>query len=118
MEEYRIDWRKLGNRIAEMRLARGITQMELAEKTGLSLTYIGYIEQGKRHATFDTYLQIVTCLGYTLDDLLTGELQNGPLNFLTWELSQALETCGEYRQGLIIRIVRDMVEMIQMFHSE
>ena len=45
MEGSRIDWRRLGNRIAEMRMARGVTQMELAEMIGLSPTYIGYIEQ-------------------------------------------------------------------------
>ena len=45
MEEYRVDFRKLGNRIADMRLSRGITQFQLAEKTGHSRVYIGYIEQ-------------------------------------------------------------------------
>ena len=50
-----IDWQMLGNRIAEMRISRGITQMELAEMTGLSLTHIGYIEQGKRHGKLRLY---------------------------------------------------------------
>ena len=57
-----IDWQMLGNRIAEMRISRGITQMELAEMTGLSLTHIGYIEQGKRHGKFETYARTITIL--------------------------------------------------------
>ena len=118
MEERRIDWFKLGNRISEMRLARGVTQMELAEKTGLSLTYIGYIEQGKRHGTFDTYLQIVSCLGYSMNDLLTGELENEPKDILAWELSQALSGCGEDEQVAIVRIVREVVNMIRLFRNE
>ena len=44
MDEIKIDWRQVGNRIAEMRMARGVTQLYLAEKTGLSETYIGYLE--------------------------------------------------------------------------
>ena len=42
MEERRIDWFKLGNRISEMRLARGVTQMELAEKTLSDLKFRWY----------------------------------------------------------------------------
>ncbi|MBR3334822.1 MAG: hypothetical protein IKG23_11075 [Clostridia bacterium] len=36
MEENRINWRVLGNRIADMRMSRGISQIRLAELTGLS----------------------------------------------------------------------------------
>lgn len=118
MEGCRIDWRKLGVRIAEMRLMRGITQMELAERIGVSATYIGYIEQGKRHATFDTCMRIVCSMGYSLNDLMTEELSGDSLASLAWELSQALTLCGEEKQEYIIRIVRDLVEMVRLFRTE
>ncbi len=118
MEENKIDWQKLGDRIAKMRLARGMTQMDLAEKTGLSSTYIGYIEQGKRHGKFETYAQIVTVMGYSLNDLLAKELGNDLADSLVWEISSALAGCKEEKQESIVRIVRDMVHMIQLFHEE
>ena len=56
MDDLKVDWLTIGNRIAEMRLSRGLTQLQLAELTGLSRVYIGYIEQGKRCGTILTYL--------------------------------------------------------------
>ena len=118
MEESRIDWLRLGNRIAEMRMARGLTQMDLAEKTGLSVTYIGYIEQGKRHGKFETYVQIVAAMGYSLNDLMVMELDSDLTDYLGWELSSVLSACDENKQESIVRIVRDMVQMIRLFHND
>lgn len=118
MEEQRIDWQKLGNRIAEMRMMRGITQMELAERIGVSVTYIGYIEQGKRRATFETCLQIVSFLGYSLNDLMARDLPGVSMHLLASEITEALSDCGEEKQEFILRIVRDLLEMIRLFHSE
>ena len=118
MDEIRIDWRQVGNRIAEMRMARGVTQLYLAEKTGLSETYIGYLEQVKRHGNFDTYLLIVTALGFTLNDLVTVDLKNDLSNRLAWELSRALSACGTDERESIMRIVREMAHVIHLFHAE
>lgn len=115
MEESRIDWRRLGNRIAEMRMARGVTQMELAEMIGLSPTYIGYIEQGKRHGKFETYAQIVGTLGYSLNDLMDPEMADDLAGCLMWEISCVLSDCDEKKQDSVVRIVRDMVQMIRLF---
>ena len=117
-EENRTDWMKLGNRIAEMRIARGVTQMELAEKTGLSLTYIGYLEQGKRRGTFHTYLQIVLALGFSLNDLVTTDLDNDLAKCLVWELTRVLSACGADEQESVRQIIQDMVRMIRLFRSE
>ena len=117
MEGNRIDWRKLGNRIADMRIARGITQQWLAEKTGLSETYIGYLEQGKRHGTLDTYLQIVEELGYSLNDLIADDLQTDLTATLAWELSKAMASCKNNEQESILRIIRDVTNIIQLFSS-
>ena len=39
--------RKLGGRIQELRLKRGMSQERLAHKVGISRVYEGYIEQGR-----------------------------------------------------------------------
>lgn len=117
METNRIDWRQLGNRIADMRDKRHVTQAWLAERTGLSETHIGYLEQGKRHGTFDTYVQIVTELGFSLNDLISEDLEDDMVNDLAWELSQALSVCASDKRESIIRIVRDVVRMINIFHA-
>ena len=117
MEEKRIDWRVLGNRIAEMRLSRGITQIQLAEMTGLSRVYIGYIEQGKRCGTIMTYLDIVTVLGYSLNDLVRENLSDTASD-LYLEFSSAMKDCSADEKDSIVRIFKEMLNMIRMFQGD
>ena len=117
MEEKRIDWRVLGNRIADMRLSRGITQIQLAEMTGLSRVYIGYIEQGKRCGTIMAYLDIVTALGYSLNDLVRDNLSDVAPELIL-EFSSALKGCSADQKDSIVRIFREMLSMIRMLREK
>lgn len=117
MEENRQAWRMLGNTIADMRLSRGITQMQLAEMTGISRVYIGYIEQGRRCGTILTYLDIVTALGYTLNDLVRGCAPNAD-SALIAEISLALTDCNADEKESVVRIFREMLNMIRLFRGD
>ena len=117
MEENRIDWRILGDRIADMRISRGITQFRLAEMTGLSRVYIGYIEQGKRSATILTYLDIVTALGYTLNDLVREDSPDA-VQVLASDLCRTLSCCSADEKDSIVRIFREMLNMIRLFRED
>jgi transcriptional regulator with XRE-family HTH domain len=52
------------------RVARNLTQQELAFEAGLSLTYVGEIERGQRMVSVDTLLRVATALKMTGADLL------------------------------------------------
>jgi transcriptional regulator with XRE-family HTH domain len=52
--------RRLGGRIRALRQAKGWTQEDLAEKSGLHPTYIGGIERGERNVGLDNLLKIAT----------------------------------------------------------
>lgn len=113
----KFDWEKLGNRIAEMRIEKGITQQQLAELTGLSVVYIGYIEQGKRHGTLTTYLDIVNILGYTLNDLVIyGPTEMDPSPYLS-EVASVLSICKNGERETLLRIIRELAEMVRQFHE-
>lgn len=53
----------MGERIAALRKAKGMTQAELAEITGLQRTHILRIEQGRYGVTVD----VLTAIGDALD---------------------------------------------------
>lgn len=58
---------RIGQRIAQLRRERGITQQELAERTGMQQGNIARIEAGKYSARFDTLQIIAEAMGLTVD---------------------------------------------------
>ena len=64
--------RALANRIKELRLDKGISQEELAHRSGLSRTGMGFLETGKRWPRLDTLMSVANGLEITVDELLKG----------------------------------------------
>jgi XRE family transcriptional regulator, regulator of sulfur utilization len=61
-----------GKRVASLRRKRGLTQEELADKTGLAADSIGAIEQGRRWARLTTLHKLAKGLGVGTDELFRG----------------------------------------------
>jgi len=61
---------QLGREIQQARKRVGLTQEQLADKTGLSLTYIGYLEIGKKRPSLDTLIKIADILQTKVRDLI------------------------------------------------
>lgn len=61
---------QLSARLREIRKDKKLTQQELAEKSGLHLTYIGHLELGKYHPTVFVMWKISKALGVSLDELI------------------------------------------------
>ncbi|MBQ2433145.1 MAG: helix-turn-helix transcriptional regulator, partial [Clostridia bacterium] len=57
-----MNYNALGKRIREQRRALGLTQEQLAEKVGVSLSFIGHIERGSRKASLDTLVAICNAM--------------------------------------------------------
>ncbi len=61
-----------GERVAALRQKRGLTQDDLANKTGLSVDTIGAVEQGRRWARLTTLHKLAKGLGVSTDELFKG----------------------------------------------
>lgn len=59
--------RRIGKRIAELRKERGLSQIKLAQLTGIDSSNIGRIELGKYNPGLETLCKIADVLGVTLD---------------------------------------------------
>jgi transcriptional regulator with XRE-family HTH domain len=59
-----------GRRLRELRLARGLSQEELAFRSGLDRTYVSQAEQGRRNTTLLTMQKLAGALGIQLTELL------------------------------------------------
>lgn len=66
---------KFGNRLKAARIQNDMSQIQLAEKTGLSINTIRNIEQNKNDAPIgNTIIKLAAALNVTTDYLLIGKV--------------------------------------------
>jgi transcriptional regulator with XRE-family HTH domain len=69
-----IDYISIGNRIKEIRTAKGWTQAKLAEESGVEPSNISHIERAATKLSLPTLVNIANALGVTLDEIAYGSL--------------------------------------------
>lgn len=71
----------MGDRIAQLRHKKGLSQVALGKRLGLSASAIGMYEQGRREPPIDILISLAREFGVTTDYLLTGRSKkNKPLS--------------------------------------
>jgi len=66
---------KFGRRIRDLRLAKGLSQEELAFRVGVHRTYLGGIERGERNPALKNIAAIAKALDVTLSELFSFQEQ-------------------------------------------
>ena len=69
-----MDQAKIGKFISEKRKGKGLTQMQLAEKLGITDRAVSKWETGKSMPDASLMLELCSLLGITVNDLLNGEV--------------------------------------------
>ena len=64
------DLKELGKVLRAKREAKGLTQVELAHKSGLDRNYIGMVERGERNPSYLSLQKIALGLGLTVDEMI------------------------------------------------
>jgi HTH-type transcriptional regulator / antitoxin HipB len=83
------DWKALGSAIRNARTDRGLTQVDLAEKAGVSRAWLARLEAGHRRAEIDHIFKVLNVLGLAVR--LTAKPRN--------ETEAAILTAWENRNG-------------------
>lgn len=73
-----MDYVDMGKRVRKQRQLIGLTQQELAERIGVSTSFVGHVERGTRKASLETLVALSNALGVGMDYLLAGSLQSSP----------------------------------------
>ena len=69
-----MDMRRLvGENVKRLRLARGLTQEQFAERSGFSQQYISDLERGRRNPTVVSLFELAQALGAEPRDLIAAE---------------------------------------------
>ena len=64
----------LGKKIRQVRRQKSMTQEQLAEKAGISASFLGHIERGTRIASLETLIELCNTLQVSPDYLLSASL--------------------------------------------
>jgi len=98
----------LGTRIRKLREKHALTQQSLAERAGMSISFLSEIENDKRNCSGRMLLQLSTALGTTMDYLARGvepapsTHHNEPTS-IPPELAEAAEQAGlSYRATVTV----------------
>ncbi len=78
---------RLGRNLRAARLRAGLTQVEIAERAGLSTPFISFLESGSKKGSVDTYDRLARAIGIPVADLFREEGRSsrpaaGPLDDL------------------------------------
>jgi transcriptional regulator with XRE-family HTH domain len=70
MRKYSRIPKSIGKKIQKLRKEKDISQVKMAEKIGVTPTYVGFIEQGQRNPSIATLDKIARVLGVKMSELL------------------------------------------------
>lgn len=65
-----VELKELGKVIRSKRESRGLTQVELAQKSGLDRNYIGMVERGERNPSYLSLQKVAQGLGLSVDEMI------------------------------------------------
>ncbi len=81
-----MDYEKLGVRVRQQRVMNRLTQEQLAEKAGVSSSFIGHIERGEKKASVETVVALCNAMNISPSVLLQDSLSDAVLHSqLTFE---------------------------------
>ena len=71
-----MDYVKLGERVRKQRILNQLTQEQLAERTGISTSFVGHIERGEKKASIETIVALCNAMEVSPAVLLQDSLSD------------------------------------------
>ena len=99
-----INYGHLGKRIKVARAVKGWSQVELADRADLSVTFLSNIENAHSKASLATFVKIANALEIGVDGLLCDSLKECNIQ-LNKQLASVIEDCSDYELRIIVGMV-------------
>ncbi len=103
-----MDLGSIGANIKKYRLEKNLRQEDLAEKTGLSVNYIGALERGEKLPSLETFIDIANSLGVSSDMLLC-DVVDAAYKIKDSLLAEKLEGIGREDREKIYDVIDVMI---------
>lgn len=106
----------LGERLKKARKDCGLTQEQLAERSGLSTRHIAKIEKGDVNPSFEVLSTLVKTLGVSFDAIFDPASEQVEADLQ--EIAGLYRACPEQGRRLILAAVRAMVKALMDKNEE
>ena len=100
-----IDYAKLGTKIKELRIHKGLTQDRLADIVSCNTSHISNIENNHTKVSLNVLLAIANALDTSIDYLLSNQYENSSLA-LDNEILRALQNCDDSKKEKVLKIIQ------------
>jgi len=97
---------KVAKRLRELRDRRGLTQGDLAERAGISASFLSFLEMGRRKGSLETYGRLADSLGVPMSVLFQNETGSPPPKHAQYVISVGHLTAAE--RGTLRQMVRTL----------
>ena len=103
-----MDYFKIGQRIRKYRKAHNLSQEQLAEQVGISVTHMSHIETGNTKLSLQVLVDLARVLEVQADDLLGENVPDRKI--VVNELSEILDCCTVQQ----LRIITDVAKATKL----
>lgn len=100
-----MNYYEMGQRIRRYRKALNLSQEQLAEKVGISVTHMSHIETGNTKLSLPVLVSIAKILSVQTDAII---YENPQINktYVKQELSELIDSCSMNKLNVIIDVVK------------
>lgn len=100
-----MDYYEIGQRIRKFRRARGLSQEQLAERVGISITHMSHIETGNTKLSLSVFVDIASALEVQADALLYDQPRDS-ISTAANEIGEVLEKCSAAQARILAEVVK------------
>ena len=104
-----IDYSVIGSRIKQARLAKNMTQEDLADKIDISVAFLSRVERGNSHINLKRLNQLCDLLDVSEGYLLNGASSSSE-NYLDKEFTDLIKSVSQEKQKLIYNVAKTIAE--------
>ena len=102
---------EIGARLKQARLAKNLTQQQLAEAVDISASFLSNVEMGRQAMTIKTLISLLDTLNISADWLLNNRTDSAN-HAAAIEIEKELASCTPKERETILRLVLLMKESI------
>lgn len=100
-----MNYKEIGKRIRKYRKAVGLSQEQLAEKVGRSVTHISHIETGNTKLSLPVLVDIADALSVQTDALVY-DIPRGGKTVMNQEMAEILDSCSIQQMHALLDIIK------------